>query len=79
MPKFRELSESERMEILKEHYDGKSNRKIVDDRNISHSCVNKLIKKGNNYGTVKTLPGRGRKKIASSRDITLIKREVLKN
>ena len=60
MPKTREFSEKERLEVIKIHLQSYSLRSIGKLLEINHQTIGKIIKK-QNYGTIKNLPERGRK------------------
>ena len=56
------LSEERRLEVVFEHKSGKSIRDIAKKLGINKNTVSNIVKKHKSTGSVKDLPGRGRKK-----------------
>ena len=76
MPKTKEFSEKERLEIIERHAQGQSMREIAKLFKTSHRSIGYIIKKKDKFGTIKNLPGRGRKMATSDRTNRQILREV---
>ena len=71
------LSEERRLEVVFEHKSGKSIRDIAKKLGINKNTVSNIIKKHKSTGSVKDLPGRGRKKSTTQRqDRRLIRRSL---
>lgn len=76
MVKNKEFSLFERIQIIELHAHGKSLRKIAEMFDTYHSVISKIIRKKEMFGTIKNLPGRGRKSCTSTRTDRQILREV---
>ena len=76
MPKTKEISEKERLDGIQLHFQGCSMRSIAKLLETNHRSIGKIIKKKENYGTIKNLPGRGRKLSTYQRTDRKIIKEV---
>lgn len=76
MVKYKELSEFTRLTVIELYSKGLSMRSIAQQIGSNHRTVGQIIKKKKQYGTVKNLPGRGRKSILTRRTKGQIVREV---
>ena len=79
MAKSREWSTKLREEIIAFHKKGNGYKKISRSRNISRDTVGSIIRKYKATGTVKTQPGRGRKKVLSRTAVRYLRRKVDQN
>ena len=71
------LSEERRLEVVFKHKSGKSIRDIAKKLGINKNTVSNIVKKHKSTGSVKDLPGRGRKKSTTQRqDSRLIRRSL---
>lgn len=69
------LTEENRMQVYKDRSSGLSLQEVAERNNCSPETVRKIIKKVEEYNTVKTLPGRGRKRSTNAHQDCAIVRE----
>lgn len=79
MAKTKEISQQVREKIVLCYQEGQGYKKIAERLRVSRDTVKSIVKKFKEHGTVKNLPGRGRKQKMSASALRYMNRKVQKN